>query len=347
MVFDPSSPLDAIRRRFPGARVDFADGRRPEEAARAARAADAVVVFADQYLTETADAPDLELPRGQDALIEKRGARQPAHRRRARNGRAGPHAVARPPGRGHRGLVSRAEGGRSDRRHPVGRRQPVRPADRSPSPRAWTSFPIRGHSGEPDSALRSARSGAAAATAESSPPITRKARRSATSGSSPAANVRFSRSAMACPTRRFALRDLKVSVNGVRVTASVIVRNLGSRAGAAVAQLYLSGPPGRQDSAAARGLEPNRACARRRARDDDLGRSAPPGDIRRNGAAMADRGRLISVHRRLRRRPARPDDQHLARFGGTAAVTGYHAAKARLTRLRNAVRRASVVESIP
>ena len=71
MVFDPSSPLDALRRRFPDARVDFADGRRPEEAAKAARAADAVVVFADQYLTETTDAPDLALPHGQDGLIEK------------------------------------------------------------------------------------------------------------------------------------------------------------------------------------------------------------------------------------------------------------------------------------
>jgi beta-glucosidase len=42
---------------------------------------------------------------------------------------------------------------------------------------------------------------------------------------------------------KFDLRDLKVKVDGDKVAASVSVRNLGSRAGAAIAQLYLSGPP--------------------------------------------------------------------------------------------------------
>ena len=78
MVFDPSSPLDALRRRFRGARVDFDDGQRLEEAARDAAAADAVVVFADQYLTETVDAKNLDLPRRQDALIESVARANPA-----------------------------------------------------------------------------------------------------------------------------------------------------------------------------------------------------------------------------------------------------------------------------
>ena len=42
----------------------------------------------------------------------------------------------------------------------------------------------------------------------------------------------------------FALQNLAVAVSGAEVTARVTVRNLGSRAGAAVAQLYLSGPRG-------------------------------------------------------------------------------------------------------
>ena len=70
MIFDPSSPLDAIRRQFPRARVDYDDGRLLGRTAKAAAGADAAIVFADQWLTETADAPDLSLPSGQDRLIE-------------------------------------------------------------------------------------------------------------------------------------------------------------------------------------------------------------------------------------------------------------------------------------
>ncbi len=71
MIFDPSSPLDAIRKEFPHAHVDYNDGRNAARAAKAAEAADAVIVFADQFMTETVDAPNLSLPNGQDALIER------------------------------------------------------------------------------------------------------------------------------------------------------------------------------------------------------------------------------------------------------------------------------------
>jgi beta-glucosidase len=70
MIFDPGSPLEAIRREFPGARVDFDDGSSPARAAKAAAQADAVILFVDQWMTETADAPSLDLPGGQDRLIE-------------------------------------------------------------------------------------------------------------------------------------------------------------------------------------------------------------------------------------------------------------------------------------
>ena len=70
MIFDPGSPLEAIRREFPGARVDFEDGSSPARAAEAAAGADAAIVFADQWRTETADAPSLELTDGQDRLID-------------------------------------------------------------------------------------------------------------------------------------------------------------------------------------------------------------------------------------------------------------------------------------
>ena len=52
----------------------------PREAARAGARADAVVVFADQYLTETADAPNLKLARSAGRADRERRASQSAHR---------------------------------------------------------------------------------------------------------------------------------------------------------------------------------------------------------------------------------------------------------------------------
>jgi beta-glucosidase len=50
--------------------VLFDDGRYPSSAALLAQQADVVIVFANQWMTENEDAPDLTLPSGQDALIE-------------------------------------------------------------------------------------------------------------------------------------------------------------------------------------------------------------------------------------------------------------------------------------
>ena len=70
MIFDPGSPLEAIRLQFPRARVDYDDGSSPARAAKAVADADAVILFVDQWMTESADAPSLELPGDQDRLIE-------------------------------------------------------------------------------------------------------------------------------------------------------------------------------------------------------------------------------------------------------------------------------------
>jgi beta-glucosidase len=76
-AFDPSSPLDAMQRRFPGSRIDYDDGRDTVRAARLAAQADVAIVFADQWMTETADAPDMALPRDQDGLIGAVSAANP------------------------------------------------------------------------------------------------------------------------------------------------------------------------------------------------------------------------------------------------------------------------------
>ncbi len=136
-----------------------------------------------------------------------------------------------------------------------------------------------------------------------------------------------------------------MSVDGDKVTASVTVRNVGSRAGAAIPQLYLSGPQG--DSI------PLRLAGWSRI---DLA----PGEERE--ATISVDPRLLATFDEAARRwriaagsyrmtaGFDADQRDLAasfslEFGGAAAVTGlaalgYHAANVRLTRLRKAARRA-------
>src|SRR5271155_852394 len=70
LIFDPSSPLEAIRVGLPGAEVEYDDGRDPTRAADLAARVDAAIVFVDQWMTETKDAEDLGLPGRQDKLTE-------------------------------------------------------------------------------------------------------------------------------------------------------------------------------------------------------------------------------------------------------------------------------------
>ncbi len=75
--FDPSSPFKAIKGKTTGAEVHFDDGRYPASAVALAKGADAVVIFATQWMIEGEDVPDLTLPDGQDALIEAVAAANP------------------------------------------------------------------------------------------------------------------------------------------------------------------------------------------------------------------------------------------------------------------------------
>ncbi len=78
-LYDPSSPLAALRRLLPDAEVSFVQGRAEDraEAIRAAAAADAAVVVAEQWSNESRDRPDLALPGDQDALIAAVAAANP------------------------------------------------------------------------------------------------------------------------------------------------------------------------------------------------------------------------------------------------------------------------------
>lgn len=77
MIYDPSAPVSAIRVRAPGVDVRFADGRYLSTAAALAKWADVAIVFANQWMTEGVDAPDLSLPSGQEELIAAVAAANP------------------------------------------------------------------------------------------------------------------------------------------------------------------------------------------------------------------------------------------------------------------------------
>ncbi len=68
MIYQPSSPLAAIRALAGGATVTYDAGTDPAATAAAAAKADLVIVFATQWATEGSDV-SLTLPDGQDALI--------------------------------------------------------------------------------------------------------------------------------------------------------------------------------------------------------------------------------------------------------------------------------------
>ncbi|WP_082584749.1 glycoside hydrolase family 3 protein [Caulobacter sp. Root655] len=68
-VIVPSSPLRALRKALPDAKVSFDSGYAPEAAVLAAAKADVVIVFATQWQSEGVDSGSLTLANGQDALI--------------------------------------------------------------------------------------------------------------------------------------------------------------------------------------------------------------------------------------------------------------------------------------
>ena len=76
-VYFPSPPLRYIREHARGAVVKFDPGTDAAAAAALAKSADVAVVFADQYMSESGDAPSLSLPDHQDQLIAAVAAANP------------------------------------------------------------------------------------------------------------------------------------------------------------------------------------------------------------------------------------------------------------------------------
>ncbi|MDE1937456.1 MAG: glycoside hydrolase family 3 protein [Alphaproteobacteria bacterium] len=77
MVYDPPSPLAAIRAEAPAAHVRFDDGSDAAQAAALARSSDVAIVFVQQWLAEGHDAANLSLPGDQNALVAAVAAANP------------------------------------------------------------------------------------------------------------------------------------------------------------------------------------------------------------------------------------------------------------------------------
>lgn len=67
--FHPSSPVKALRAALPDTKIAFDFGDYPDEVARKAKNYDLVIVFATQWMSEGLDAPNLDLPSGQNDVI--------------------------------------------------------------------------------------------------------------------------------------------------------------------------------------------------------------------------------------------------------------------------------------
>jgi beta-glucosidase len=77
ITYHASSPLAALRKALPGARITFVDGRNLTAAVDAAKSADMAIFFATQWTSEAQDVADLSLPDNQDALLSAVAAAQP------------------------------------------------------------------------------------------------------------------------------------------------------------------------------------------------------------------------------------------------------------------------------
>jgi beta-glucosidase len=77
VVWDPSSPLNAIAANAPGAKVIYDDGKDVTSAATLAQTADVAIVFVHQIAQEGTDLTTLELPGNQDDLVRQVAAANP------------------------------------------------------------------------------------------------------------------------------------------------------------------------------------------------------------------------------------------------------------------------------
>lgn len=225
----PSSPLDELRKQFPRAEIAYDPGASPAEAVLAARRADVAIVFAIRVEGEGFDSADLSLPWGQDAMIAAVSAANPNTVVVLETG----NPVAMPWRDSVRAIVQAwypgQAGGRAIAEILAGR---VNPSGRLP-----ITFPVDlGQTPRPELPGLGAPWGSST-TIDYVEGSDVGYRWLATTGEDPMFAFGHGLSYSA-----FEYRDL-VATGADTVTASFSVVNVGTRAGADVPQLYLTGGP--------------------------------------------------------------------------------------------------------
>ncbi len=76
-IWFPTSPLKALRAKLPNNKVEFSSGQNVESAVALAKNSDVAIVFVYQWESEGLDLPTLALPDNQDDLIEQVSAANP------------------------------------------------------------------------------------------------------------------------------------------------------------------------------------------------------------------------------------------------------------------------------
>ncbi len=71
IIWNPSSPVAAIKAEAPGASVSYDSGADPQRAAASAAGADVAIVFVNQWLAESFDATDLSLPTDPQTKVDQ------------------------------------------------------------------------------------------------------------------------------------------------------------------------------------------------------------------------------------------------------------------------------------
>src|ERR1700736_2671772 len=76
-VWFPTSPLKAVAAKAPGLSVKFASGADPAATAALAKQSDVAIIFVHQWTSEDYDLPNLSLPDNQDAMIDQVASANP------------------------------------------------------------------------------------------------------------------------------------------------------------------------------------------------------------------------------------------------------------------------------
>jgi len=76
-IYFPSAPLKYIRKKVPGAKVEYNDGSDSAVAAALAKSSETAIVFVNQHMREALDLGTLSLPDNQDALVHAVAAANP------------------------------------------------------------------------------------------------------------------------------------------------------------------------------------------------------------------------------------------------------------------------------